>query len=217
MYVILALASILNIPDNDMQPRRLPHIVILSTVLLLAGLSPTEGLAQQVIQRGALGVPAQVLDETGLWTTPLALSSDHDVEIYIPDVTSPAWISRNYQDFVDKGQYVLSMFTFYKTTKACETSQIGWGYADAAHLNACAEIGYRVRQASVDTTLKTVTLMMATMVDQDGNIVPGSAQRQTVVRRWIDLDPNTQKALDKATEIIAKQMGIYDAKMQRAR
>ena len=76
-----------------MHPRRLPHIVILSTVLLLASLSPTEGLAQQVIQRGALGVPAQVLDETSLWTTPLALSSDHDVEVYIPDVTSPAWIT----------------------------------------------------------------------------------------------------------------------------
>src|SRR5271163_4313572 len=138
-----------------MHLRRRAHIVILSTVLLLAGLSPTKGLAQQVIQRGALGAPAQVLDETGVWTTPVSLSSDHDVEIYIPDVTSPAWITRNYRDFEDKGQYVLSMFTFYKTTKACETNQIGWGYAGAAHLNACAEIGYRVRQVTVDTTLKT--------------------------------------------------------------
>ncbi len=200
-----------------MHLRRRSSLVILSTILLLAGLSPARGLAQQVIQRGALGTPAQVLDETVQWTTPLPLSSDHDVEIYIPDVTSPAWITRNYRDFEDKGQYVLSMFTFYKTPKACQANQIGWGYADAAHLNACIEIGYRVRQARVDITSRTVTLIMAAMIDQDGNIEPDSVQNQTIVRRWIDLDANTQKALEKATEIIIKQMKIYDAKIQSTR
>ena len=134
-----------------------------------------------------------------------------------PDVSSPAWIARNYRDFEYKGLYVLSMFTFYKTPKACEANQIGWGYADAAHLNACIEIGYRVRQVTVDTTSMTVTLIMAAMIDQDGNIETDSTQRQAIVRRWIDLDANTQKALEKATEIITKQMNIYDAKVQRAR
>ncbi len=75
--------------------------------------------------------------------------------MYIPDVTSPEWLKRNYQDFQDKEQYVLSTFTFYKTSKAaCRINQVGWGFSDGAHLDACIEIGYRVGQASVDATQK---------------------------------------------------------------
>jgi hypothetical protein len=201
-----------------------PLCLVVLNILLFAGLYlglTATVLGQQVIQRGPFGKPAQVLDETEQWTTPLLLFSednkDHDVEMYIPDVTSPAWLKRNYRSFEDKGQFELSMFTLYKTTKACEANQIAWGFADADHLNACVDIGYRVRQVTVDLVSKSVTLITAAMIDRDGQIVPASIQSQAIVRRWVDLDPNTQAALEKANALITKQMKLYDAKIQGAR
>ena len=152
--------------------RRHGKLVFAFAIWWLCGLVPAASFGQQVVQRGAFGKPAQVLDETMQWSTPLPVSSDRDVEIYIPDVTSADWLKANYSDFQDKDQYVLSFFTFYRNTKACRANQIGWGHSDAAHLDACNDISYRVRQVSVDAHLKTVTLRMAAMIGQDGQIVP---------------------------------------------
>lgn len=189
---------------------RLSRILML---VFLSGLVPSAVLAQQVVQRGALGRPAQVLDDTEQWTTPLMVSSDRDVEIYIPDVSTPDWLKRNYEDFEGKHQYVISFFTFYRNPKACRTNQIAWGHSDAAHLDACDDISYRVRQATVDAHLKTVTLIMAAMIGQDGQIVPPSIERQAISRNWADLDANTQAALEKATGVVAEQMRIYNRKV----
>jgi hypothetical protein len=188
--------------------------VLFITLFLLTGLFPVSGFGQQIVQRGALGRPGQVLDETQQWSTPLLVASDRDVEMYIPDVTSSEWLKRNYSDFIDKGQYVLSMFTFYRTPRACRANQIGWGNGDAAHLDACNDIGYRLRQALVDTNQRTVTLIMAAMVSQDGEIVPSSIQHQSIIRTWVDLDANTQAALKKATALVTEQMKIYDRKVK---
>jgi hypothetical protein len=187
---------------------------LIAVSTLLIGLFPTTIFGQQIVQRGPLGRPAQVLDETQQWSTPLLVSSDHDVEIYLPDVSSPEWLRRNYADFENKGQYVLSMFTFYRTPKACRANQIGWGFSDSAHLDACDQISYRLRQITVDTNQKTVTLIMAGMIDQDGQLDPESLQTHAATRRWADLDANSQEALKKATSLITVQMGIYDRKMQ---
>jgi hypothetical protein len=193
---------------------RRKSFVLFITLFLLIGLFPVSGFGQQIVQRGALGRPGQVLDETQQWSTPLLVASDRDVELYIPDVSSSEWLKRNYSDFIDKGRYVLSMFTFYRTPRACRANQIGWGNGDAAHLDACNDIGYRLRQALVDTNQKTVTLMMAAMISQDGEIVPVSIQRQSVTRTWTELDADTQAALKKATGLVTEQMRIYDRKVK---
>jgi hypothetical protein len=165
------------------------------------------------VQRGAFGKPAQVLDDTMQWSTPLVVASDHDVEVYIPDVTSTDWLKRNYTDFMEKKQYVISFFTFYRNTKACRANQIGWGRSDAAHLDMCNDISYRVRQVNVDAHLKTVTLIMAAMIGEDGQVVPSTMERQPISRGWHELDANSQEALDKATALIAEQMKRYDRKV----
>ncbi len=185
--------------------------------VLAALLLTTVAFAQQVVQRGPLGRPAQVMDETGQWTAPYPIATDHDVEIYIPDLTSPDWLKRNYDMFQNRGQYVVSFFTFYRTPKACRANQIAWGFSDSAHLDACIDIAYRVRQATVDPNLKTVTLIMAAMVGQDGGIDPASVQTQPLTRRWAELDANTQKALTDTTAIVTRQMAVYDRKRQSTR
>ncbi len=178
----------------------------------------TTALAQQVIQRGAGGTPAQVLDDTGAWTTPFLAVPARDVEIYLPDVSSQVWLRKNYRSFEDRGQYTLTVFTRYRSPDACRANQIGWGLGDQAHLDACAtDIAYRVRTATVDTNLKTVTLITAGMVDPDGNLDPASVQNNHLVRRWAELDPNTQKALDIATAEITRQMARYDRRLQSTR
>jgi hypothetical protein len=193
--------------------RRQQILMLVCAIGWLFGLVPGASFGQQIVQRGALGKPAEVLDETQQWSTSLLVSSDRDVEIYIPDVTSPAWLKRNYPDFEQTNQYVLSFFTFYRTTKACRANQIAWGYSDAAHLDACNDISYRVRQASVDAHLKTVTLMMAAMIGQDGRIVGSTIEQEPVSRTWAQLDANTQEALQKATALVSEQMRVYDRKI----
>lgn len=188
---------------------------LLTTALLLgAGLSAR---CQQVVERGAFGKPAQVLDDTQEWTTPLLLASDADVQLYIPDITNPAWLKRNYPSYHSRGVYTLSMFTFYKTPEACRTNQINWGLGDNQHLTECDSISYRMRVASINPGDKSATLLIAAMVDTKGEILPASVQTQKVFRYWSQLDANTQKALKKANDLVAEQMKLYERKLQNTR
>lgn len=185
-----------------------------AALLLLSGTA----LAQQVVQRGAFGIPSAVLDSGGQWSAAVRIVQSHDVDLYIPDVSAPDWLRRHYQDFQERGQYEITMVTQYRTPRACRENQTGWGLADAAHLNACAtDIAYRIRTAVVDPNLKTVTLITAGMVDPDGNLDPSSVQDQHLVRRWAELDATTQSALQTTTALVAKQMAIYDRKLQSVR
>lgn len=199
----------------DLHNRQTFQIFRIASLLLL--LFPALSFGQQVVQRGPFNKPTQVFDQTQQWTTPLLVSSDHDVEIYIPDVTAPAWLSSNYSDFQNHGTYTLSTFTLYKTVKACRANQVSWGMGDEAHLTACNDIGYRVRQITVDPNQKSVQLITAAMVDADGQIVPESVQESSVFRTWDQLDDTTQKAILKTDELVTQQMRIYDAKVRNER
>jgi hypothetical protein len=181
--------------------------------LLLLLLFPALSFGQQVVQRGPFGKPLQVYDDTQQWTTPLLVSSDRDIEIYIPDVTATSWLSRNYTDFQNHGTYTLSTFTLYKTVRACRANQVSWGMGDAAHLDACNDIGYRVRQLTIDPNQKSVQILMAAMVDQSGEIDNTSLQESSTFRTWDQLDDTTQKAILKANELVTRQMRLYDAKV----
>ena len=196
---------------------RVQAISVLSIALLTIVSLTRISQAQQVVQRGALGTPSQILDETGEWTTPLLVARDSDEEVYIPDVSNPEWLQRNYPDFWEKYKYEMTFLTFYRTSRACRANMIAWGYSDAAHVDACEkDISYRVRRLSVDTHLKTVTLTMAAMVDHAGQILPGSVEQQPTSRSWAELGANTQAAIAKATRFVAQQMKIYDQKLNRS-
>lgn len=186
---------------------------ILRTASLIFLLLPATGICQQIIQRGPFGKPSQVLDETQQWTIPLLVASAHGLEIYIPDVTSTAWLSRNYSDFINRGTYTLSTFTLYKTVEACRANQIRWGMGDAQHLDACNDIKYRARQIVVDPNQKSVQLLSAAMVDEDGQIVPESAQEPATFRTWDQLDAAAQQAILRTNELVTRQMRVYDAKV----
>jgi hypothetical protein len=74
-----------------------------------------------------------------------------------------------------------------------------------------------VRRAIVNPNEKSVTLLMAAMVDSEGAIQSSSVRTEKVFRFWNQLDENTQVALRKANALIAEQMKIYDQKLQNIR
>jgi hypothetical protein len=170
--------------------------------------------AQQIVQRGALGTPALVQDDTDQWTAPLLLAEDHDVSIYMPDVSTPQWLQKNYDSYINKGTYVLTLFTFYRTPAACRANQIAWGLGDAAHLNACVDTGYRARRTLIDPVSRSITLQAAVMVDQSGYIQPSTLRDDQLFRTWDQLDGNTQVALKKADEFVTRQLKIYDIRQR---
>jgi hypothetical protein len=135
----------------------------------------------------------------------------------MPDITNPSWLRRNYASYQNGGTYTISLFTFYKTPIACRNNQSGWGLADANHLNACDTTGYRVRRGAVDTQQKAVTLIMAAMIDQDGQLDPSSIETRSTFKYWYQVDANTQVALKMASAIIERRMKIYDEAMQKRR
>ncbi|AFL90365.1 hypothetical protein Terro_4159 [Terriglobus roseus DSM 18391] len=191
--------------------RSATHCLALAALLLIGAAT---GSAQQIVQRGALGTPALVQDDTEQWTTPLLLAEDHDVSIYMPDVSTPQWLQKNYDSFINKGTYVLTLFTFYRTPAACRANQVAWGLGDAAHLNACVDTGYRARRALIDPQSKSVTLQAAVMVDQSGYIQPSTLRDDQLFRTWDQLDGNTQLALKKADEFVTRQLKIYDVRQR---
>jgi hypothetical protein len=172
---------------------------------------------QQVIQRGAFGKPEQVLDDTGQWSTPLLVASSSDVQLYIPDVSNPDWLKKNYRDYIDRGTYTITMFTFYKTPAACRANQLAWGLGDKKNMDACITIGYRLREARIEPQGQSATLIQAAMVDQNGNIDQSSIQTQQEFRKWSQLDRTTESALRKTDVIVREQMKLYDEKMHSLR
>lgn len=200
------------IPIMDLLQHRSSKFFRIASLILL--LCPALGFSQQIIQRGPFGKPVQVLDETQQWTTPLLVSSDNNVEIYMPDVTATDWLGRNYRDFQNRGTYTLSIFSMYKSVQACRENLVRLGMGDAAHMDSCTDIGYRVRQVTVDLNQKSVQLLFAAMVDLDGSIIPAFVQQSSTFRTWDQLDATTQKAILKTNEFVTQQMRRYDARIQ---
>jgi hypothetical protein len=159
----------------------------LGLIVILTSIFQVSAFGQQVLSRGPFGRPNQVMDETQQWTAPLLIASDHAVDVYIPDVTSPDWLKLNYPDFHDHGFYTISVFTFFRTPKACRAIQIGWGFADKPHLDACIDIGYRIRRAHIDPNEKSATQLMAAMIGLHGDIDPDSVQTEPAYRLWDQL------------------------------
>lgn len=188
-----------------------------AAALVLLCLNGCPITAQQVVQRGAFGKPAQVLDDTGQWTTPLPLVSDADVQIYMPDVSSSDWLKQNYASYRNQGTYTLTVFTFYKTPSACRANQIAWGLGDAAHLDACNSIAYRVHRTKIDPHSRSVILLEAAMTDSNGNVLPALVEKRSAYRSWDQLDANSLKAVKKADDLVAAQMKIYDEKQNGIR
>jgi hypothetical protein len=167
---------------------------------------------QQIIETGALNVPTQVFTESGQWSSLLPILSNADRDVFIEDVSTNAWLARNAASFLDRGQYTLTLVSFYKTRRPCREDQVRAGFADAAHVNACDNYRYRVSQIALDAPQNTITLLFSAMVSTGGALDPSSVHRESRTRGFAELGADAQKALSDATKLVAKQSRIYAAR-----
>ena len=170
--------------------------------------------SQQVIQTGALNVPADVLTQDSQWSSLLPILSNPDEDLFIEDPSNDAWLARNAENFLDRGQYTITLVSFYKTRRACREDQIHAGFDDAEHITACDTYRYRIRQVAVDAPQNALTLRFAAMVFTGGTLDSASIIRETRTRSSADLTADAQKALAETTKLVAKQSHIYDARQR---
>jgi hypothetical protein len=194
------------------------HTALASLILALVCLPARAQQAppQQVVQTAALNVPYQVLTENDQWSSLLPILSAPDLDLFIEDVSNTAWLERNAEPFLDRGQYTVTLLSFYKTRRDCRADQVRAGFSDPAHINACDNYRYRIRRIAVDAPQNTVTLLFSAMVFTGGTLDPSSIHRETRTRGITELGPDAQKALTDATKIVAKQSRIYAARQQNA-
>jgi hypothetical protein len=169
---------------------------------------------QQILQIGALNAPTDVLTQDNQWSSLISVLSNSDQDLYIEDPSTNAWLARNAQAFVDRGQYTITLVSFYKTVHACRADQIRAGFSDAAHVDACNNYRYRIRQIAVDAPQNTLTLLFSAMVFSGGALDPSTIVRESRTRGFSGLDADSQKALSDTTKLAGQQSHSYIARQQ---
>lgn len=188
--------------------------LLLFALALLCPSPRAQQPSQQVIQAGALNAPAAVLTPEGQWSNLIPILSTSGEDFFIEDPSPDAWLSRNAQGFLDRGQYTITLVSFYKTMHACRGDQVRAGFSDAGHLNACNNYRYRIRQIAIDSPQNTLTMLFSAMVFTNGTLDQSSVQRETRTRGFNGLDPDSQKALSDTTKLVAQQSRSYIARQQ---
>jgi hypothetical protein len=61
---------------------------------------------------GSSGEPTSVLNEGGSWTRPILIYKNTEIEIFIPDITSPSWAAWFAEDFRDDGTYSTYLYLY---------------------------------------------------------------------------------------------------------
>ncbi len=187
--------------------------VRLTLLTLTLALLSTQAYPQQppqpILQTGALNAPTAVLTQNNQWSNLLPILSTSDVDLFIEDPSADAWLARNAQAFLDRGQYTLTLVSFYKSPHPCHEDQVRAGFSDAAHVQACDTDRYAVRTISVDAPQNSVTLLYSTLVSTNGTVDVSTLHRETRTRGFAQLGPDAQKAISEATKLVGAQVHSY--------
>ena len=200
-------------------PFNLRHHTALASLALALAILPARAqqpaaASQQVIQVGALNIPTDVLTRDDQWSALISVLSNSDEDVYIEDPSTNAWLARNAEGFVDRGQYTITLVTFYKTVHACRADQIRAGFSDAAHVDACNDYRYRIREVAVDSPQNTLTMLFSAMVFTGGTLDSSSIVHESRTRGLNGLDADSQKAISDTLKIVGQQSHSYIARQQ---
>ena len=144
--------------------RGLVRVIVLCTFSWVVVVS---ALGQELLKAGPFGKPVLVMDEAGHWSIPISVYSDSDVELFIPDITAPAWVAWHTQEFREKGTYSVTLFSDYKKDHLCRTQRIVGHTTDPKYLEVCKALRYERMLVSVDTRKNTVTLVATILMGRD--------------------------------------------------
>lgn len=101
------------------------HIITLGWLVFLGSLAiPSVGLGQDLttggpdsIISGPYGEPRMVMSEGGEWSYPIKIFANDEVETFVPDITSPGWISWHIGEFRQKGTYFTYLYIYHRKTR----------------------------------------------------------------------------------------------------
>jgi hypothetical protein len=188
---------------------KLRHSTALLALACLPALSQQTTAPQQILATGALNAPAQVLTADNQWANLIPILSTSDLDLYIEDPSADSWLAGNAQAFLSRGQFTLTVVSFYKTPHPCREDQIRAGFSDATHIQACDNDRYAVRRISVDAPQNTVTVLYSALASTTGALDAATIHRETRTRGFAELGPDAQKALSAATKLVATQVHSY--------
>jgi TonB family protein len=66
---------------------------------------------------GPFGEPRMVMSEGGEWSYPIKVYANSDVETFVPDITSPGWISWHVAEFRQKGTYFTYLYIYHRDSR----------------------------------------------------------------------------------------------------
>lgn len=66
---------------------------------------------------GPFGEPSMVMSEGGEWSYPIKVFTNSDVETFVPDITSPGWISWHVAEFRQNGTYFTYLYIYNRKTR----------------------------------------------------------------------------------------------------
>jgi len=165
---------------------------------------------QDILQPGPSGRPILVSDGAGHWSKPISVYSDRDVELFVPDITTPGWIQWNAREFRQAGTFGVYVYSLYKNDQACQRDRILVGHkADPKLLEACRLLRYQRKLVSIDTRRKTVRVFDVLLMERDALYNP---MRDTVFNQTVPLgkvSPEQRRAYNRMSEIVTREMGRY--------
>src|ERR1022692_371693 len=182
-------------------------------VLLTFGLwlpaSPVTAFSQELLKPGPFGRPILVMDEAGNWSIPISVYSDSDLELFVPDITSPGWVQWQARQFRQKGTYVVSIFSFYKNDHLCRRERIHAGHkTDPKWLEPCAALRYQRKLALIDTRANTATFQQVILMERDARYNPlNQSNGKPTVIPLAKVVP--RQAYDRISAIVSREMSEY--------
>jgi TonB family protein len=92
-------------------------VSILAISTLFLGQDLTSGGPDSIIA-GPFGEPRMVMSEGGEWSYPIKVFASADVETFVPDITSPGWISWHVAEFRQKGTYFTYLYIYHRKSRS---------------------------------------------------------------------------------------------------
>jgi TonB family protein len=86
--------------------------MILALPALCLGQDTTSGGPDSIIA-GPFGEPRMVMSEGGEWSLPIKVFADSEVETFVPDISSPGWVSWHVEDFRQNGTYFTYLYIYH--------------------------------------------------------------------------------------------------------
>ena len=155
------------------------------------------------IMRGPFGRPLAVRDESGNWSVPILVYADSDVEMFVPDITGPGWLSWHVEAYRQSGQYTVPLYEYYKTDHLCPQKLPQSAHPELQHTDACKNLAYTKRQMTVYTRNQTVTVGPLLLMESDAFANPLNETGSSKTFALSAIGPRTRKALAHASEIVA--------------